>query len=195
MDHRVCRCDDTRFEVGDDCKTAYERLQGRTFTKELVVFGDKLIYEVHGVRDGGKIDKRFWSGIFVGIWTNSHGYLVADADDAVVKTNTIKRKLQSERWDIEAVKNITGVPWETGERSSRASRQGEMQQEKKEAVPQVQEPIEPMLQLREYRNHEACSATFWKHSRVPRLSDSAGHENRCWAYAKMQGASREQHGR
>jgi len=132
----------TRFRIGEDGKTAYERLKGRKFKKELVEFGESVMYEVYETKaKKDKSEDRFRVGTYVGFKTNSHEYWVATEAGDVTKTNTIKRRPPSERWNAEAVRGVRGVPWDTGEKKARVSQ--EMLEEEKEAL---DVPVEQVIQ-------------------------------------------------
>ena len=45
----------TRLAVGEDGKTAYERLKGKRWREEMAEFGEKVLYEVWG---GGEEEGR-----------------------------------------------------------------------------------------------------------------------------------------
>ena len=48
----------TRFSVGEDGKTAYERMKGRRFKEELVEWGEVVMYEVvKEVREEGGYER------------------------------------------------------------------------------------------------------------------------------------------
>ena len=44
----------TRFHVGEDGRTAYERMKGKTFREEMVEFGERVMYEVGAVEGQGR---------------------------------------------------------------------------------------------------------------------------------------------
>ena len=113
----------TRFKVGRDGRTSFERMKRRKFNKALVEMGEQVMYEVYGNKEK-KIEERFREGTYVGLRSVSQEYLVATSEGDVVKTNTIKRRPEEERWNAAAVKGVTGVPWETGERKKRQSAEG-----------------------------------------------------------------------
>ena len=51
----------TRFKIGEDGLTPYERLKGRIFRKPVVDFGEFVMAEVHRTTGGklGKLEDRF----------------------------------------------------------------------------------------------------------------------------------------
>ena len=58
----------TRMAVGEDGKTAYERIKGQRWREEMVEFGEKVLYEVGEAvrRREGKAEARFRGGICLG---------------------------------------------------------------------------------------------------------------------------------
>ena len=107
------------FKVGEDGRTAYERGKGgRKFKRQLVPFGQKVLYEhrpVRHPRDGahlGKLEARFEEGVFLGISMNSMEYLVGDRSGDVVTTNVVKGFPDELQWDAAWIRNIKGTPWE-----------------------------------------------------------------------------------
>ena len=63
-------------------------------------------------RLGGKLDPRFYYGVFLGVVLNTGESLVACVDGTVTKVRTMKRLPLDERWDPEMARNIIGVPWD-----------------------------------------------------------------------------------
>ena len=114
----------TRFKVGEDGRTAYQRLKGRRFGKPVVEIGERVMYEVHRPTGGraGKLEARFAEGMYVGLKSNSQEYWVCNEEGLVVQSNTIKRKPAEERWDRQWVLGVIGTPWLPG--GPRALREG-----------------------------------------------------------------------
>ena len=57
------------------------------------------------------MEKRFGTGIFLGIKGNSQEYIVGKEDGGVTTSNIIKRRPEDERWNEKLVKAITGTLW------------------------------------------------------------------------------------
>ena len=55
-----------RFVVKSDGRTAYERWKGKKFNKELVEFGERVMYLKPGTQGTNKFDVRWESGIWLG---------------------------------------------------------------------------------------------------------------------------------
>ena len=102
----------TRFQVGEDGRTGYERLKGRRFRKEIVEFGEQVMYEVRPGARKGKLEAKFEIGTYLGLATNSHEAYVADEAGMVHTTKTIKRRPVEERWNAQAVMAVKSLPWD-----------------------------------------------------------------------------------
>ena len=90
-----------RYLVGKDAKTAYERLRG----KKSKMLGFVLSESVHFRRVPlqvrlGKLGSAWQTGLFVGYWTQSGEYIVANSEGAY-RTRTMKRILETlgQEWD------------------------------------------------------------------------------------------------
>ena len=55
-----------RCEVGKDGRTAYERIRGKKYRGEAYEFGRKVFHRVPGKVEGGSMESRWETGIFVG---------------------------------------------------------------------------------------------------------------------------------
>ena len=100
-----------RYEVGRDGKTPYERLKGKNSKVLGLEFGEKLHFRRS--RAGGKLAKldMAWSdGVFLGFRSQS-GEVIVGTEDGVMKTRTVRRKPEEERWHEENLKMVGGVPW------------------------------------------------------------------------------------
>ena len=101
----------SRFQVGQDGRTAYERRRGRKCQLPVVPFGEKVWY--HQAREGKERKDKFVSEVKEGIWlghTRSSNEAVVGTKDGVVRAHTIKRREADERWDGKMVREIRGTP-------------------------------------------------------------------------------------
>ena len=101
----------SRYAVGRDGRTAYERLRGRSCKAIVVPMGEKVWYKQLG--DGGdrkhKAETEWFQGVWLGPATNSSETLIGTTK-GVVKASTIKRFGISERWDVNAIVDMKGTP-------------------------------------------------------------------------------------
>ena len=100
------------YIVGDDGKTAYERLKGKLFTRKTVEFGECIWYIKAGSVGKNKMASRVESGVFLGFREESQEVMIG-TPDGIVKAASIKRKgTHEERWNAQELDSFTGTPWE-----------------------------------------------------------------------------------
>ena len=97
-------------EVGKDGKVPFQRLRGRRMHPELVEFGERVLYQPLTYKALGSAQPRWAEGVFVGIRMHTGEKLVATTE-GVCKTRSIKRRIESERWDSTEISKVTGSPW------------------------------------------------------------------------------------
>ena len=98
----------SRYLVGKDGKTAYERFLGKKSKMLGFQFGESVHFRRIPLQGRlGKLDSLWQTGLFVGYRTQSGEYMVANSEGAF-KTRTMKRIPQNERW---IKSEIEGMPW------------------------------------------------------------------------------------
>jgi len=103
----------SRHAVGEDGKTARQRLRGRKFNTELVQFGECVWYLKLKSKGHHKWEERWEDGVWLGV-SDESGEAIIGTDVGVVKARTVRRKgSQEERWDAQQHENMRGVPWAT----------------------------------------------------------------------------------
>ena len=104
----------TRFQVGTDGKTAYERLVGKKYKGEVVEFGAKVLHRLPGVTKPtlqvGKLAGRWETGVWLGNRWGSGEHIIGTAE-GIVRSRAIKRLPKDQTWDQEAVAAVIGTPW------------------------------------------------------------------------------------
>ena len=102
----------TRFMVGNDGKTAYERERGKKYRRSLPEFGEIVHYMPLKRKESkrNKLDPRLRDGIFLGI-REANDEMFIGTEHGVVRTNTFYRRPEVERWNGEFLLKIVGVPW------------------------------------------------------------------------------------
>ena len=101
-----------REKVGNDGFTAYKRVKGKEFKKELVKFGECIWYLKPKSKGKAKAECRWENGVFLGIRDESGEYIVG-APGGAIKVRSIRRKgSEEERWNWEEFNGIKGTPWE-----------------------------------------------------------------------------------
>ena len=104
-----------RAEVGHDGKTPYERSKGKVAKLHGIEFGEAVLWKRRPIGGHlGKLSCLWGDGIFLGIKGSTGELMVGDAK-GVWKTRTVHRKPKEQRWDVETLKLVGGVPWRTNE--------------------------------------------------------------------------------
>ena len=103
-----------RYAVSKDGKTAYERIRGKQCVRPIAEFGERIHYRpLKGdpVREN-KLEAQWKDGVWLGIDTRTDEVRVG-TEQGIVKARDIKRRPADQRWSIEIIKGIKGVPWNT----------------------------------------------------------------------------------
>ena len=103
----------SKFTIGEDGKTAHERVRGRRCNKALPEFGECILYAKYvPKRVYDKLEPQWEKGVFLGI-NDSSQELIIGANRGVVKSTEFRhRGCEEERWNFEEVNNIQGLPWQ-----------------------------------------------------------------------------------
>ena len=101
----------SRFLVGKDGKTAYERRRGRRCQIPCVPFGEKVWYKElrENKRQEHKMESEWAEGIWLGHNRSSNEIIVGTRKGAV-RAYAIRRKLEEDRWDAQMITEIRGTP-------------------------------------------------------------------------------------
>ena len=105
----------TRFEVGRDGKTAYERLKGKSAKVQGMAFAEGILWKRK--RAGGPLGKLtcMWEdGIYLGVKATTAEVIVGNRN-GVWLTRTVRRKPAKERWDRSNLEMVVAVPWRKNE--------------------------------------------------------------------------------
>ena len=101
-----------REQVGSDGMTAYKRIKGRDFKKELVKFGECVWYLRPKSKGKAKGISRWENGCWMGIREESGEYIIGTAE-GFCKVRSVRRKgSHEERWNWEEFNAVRGLPWE-----------------------------------------------------------------------------------
>ena len=99
----------TRYaHVGDLGKTAVHLIRGSKSSRNIAQFGEKILYKPLKL-SGGNMEDTFVDGIFLGMRLRSDEILNGTAR-GVIKTRTLRRRVEEEQWDPEFAKSIKGEP-------------------------------------------------------------------------------------
>ena len=101
----------SKYVVGENGKTSYERFRGEDCVTPLVPFGETVMYlplkSVH--RNKGMPAKR--TGIWFGVRERIEEVLIGTTR-GVVKCRTVGRLGDTERWNKHNILGMAGTPWE-----------------------------------------------------------------------------------
>lgn len=98
------------YEVGKDGRVPYQRLRGRKLQADLLEFGECVHFQPLDHSKLGKAELRWMNGVFLGIRLSSGEKLVGN-EDGVFKVRSVRRKLESDRWDVSQLEGISSFPW------------------------------------------------------------------------------------
>ena len=102
----------TRYAIGEDGRTAFERVRGKKFKTMLAEFGESVRFMIPESEGKNKWKVRWEEGIFVGVRYSSGEYLIA-TEEGVRKVRGIRRLgTDEERWDKKRLETMKGTPWE-----------------------------------------------------------------------------------
>ena len=101
----------SRYLVGQDGLTAYERRRGRRCRMPVVIFGEKVWFKE--IRAGKERKDKFQSEWLEGIWlghSRSANEHIIGAQEGVVRAYAIKRQDADSRWCTEMLEQLKGTP-------------------------------------------------------------------------------------
>ena len=106
----------TRFEVGRDGKTAYERLKGKSAKVQGMSFAEGILWKRK--RKGGPLGKLtcMWEdGIYLGVKATIAEIIVGNRNGVWLTRTVRKKKPAKERWDRRNLEMVVAVPWRKNE--------------------------------------------------------------------------------
>ena len=101
----------TRFEVGRDGRTPFQRLWGKVSKINLVEFGEKVHvgFPTKSSLDRGRMAPKWGQGVWLGIrWGTNELFIYTG--DGIKKVRDIMRFPADERWDAAALETIQALP-------------------------------------------------------------------------------------
>ena len=101
----------SRYKVGPDGKTAYERRRGRRCMVPLAAIGEKVWFrKLEKNKNRNKFDIKWDEGIWLGHTRNSNEAFIG-TPEGTVKAYACKRRPDDEKWDMKAIDAIKGTPY------------------------------------------------------------------------------------
>ena len=93
-----------RCDISSEGKTPLQRLHGRKDNKQILDFGEKILYVPAKPARGGKCETRFHPGVFVGMLNLSSKAVVVTEQGLAIKTRANVRRIpESKRWDADRI--------------------------------------------------------------------------------------------
>jgi len=101
----------SRFVIGEDGKTGYERRRGRRCNIPVVRCGEKVLYRElkKGKHVPGKLEVRMHEGLWLGHARISNEVLIG-TKEGVVRAYDVRLLPEDECWDVELIKGMRGTP-------------------------------------------------------------------------------------
>ena len=104
----------TRYSVGKDGRTPYQRWKGKRFKKEVAEFGECVWYLRPRTKGVTGMMGRWSEGIWLGVREET-GEAMIGTKDGVMRARTVRRKASSqERWNRGKLDQVTMTPWNVG---------------------------------------------------------------------------------
>ena len=97
----------TKYQIGVDGATAYEKLKGRPYSGVTYEFGACVLYKVSAKVQGGDMSARWAKCIWLGKRFVSEEHLIGIAGGAVVRSGAVKPHPEIE-WDSKLFDGIVG---------------------------------------------------------------------------------------
>ena len=101
----------SKYGVGKDGRTAYERIRGKRYHGEMIEFGRRIFHMNPGKPQGGSMKERWSEGTFVGKRFSSDEYMVVLDDGKLIKARSVKLLPESQSWNAGVLENLTSTPW------------------------------------------------------------------------------------
>ena len=132
----------TRFRVGPDGKTAFERTFGRRWRIPLVRFGERIMYRPRANRGGRRNDiaPRVSLGMYVGTGNRNSDVFVM-TERGIMKGNSIHRRPEADQFVYEKFADLRGLPWRLQEKDHAGLRIGLPAHE----MPRERQPVQDVI--------------------------------------------------
>ena len=111
----------TRFRIGEDGKSAYERTLGRPWRRPTIVFGEQVMFKPVGLKHKrGSLDARVCMGRYVGTASRNADLLIMTSE-GISRGHSLHRRPEDEKWPVEGFEVLRGLPWRMSGPQERAS--------------------------------------------------------------------------
>lgn len=102
----------SRYRLGPDGRTAYERLKGKRWKRPMVTFGEKVHFRP--LKSYTKNQSDMAEQLKLGYYVGTHGRngdVLIMTSEGVWKGGSVKRVTAEQRWDPAGLDEVVGVPW------------------------------------------------------------------------------------
>ena len=109
-----------KYQLGEDGRTAYQRLRGKVWSRDVVEFGEKVHYRMNlkNLPREQKLEPRWEEGFFLGVkWRTGECWI--GTPTGVVRASAIRRVGGHRRWDAQGLLGVKGVPWDHVQKDAR----------------------------------------------------------------------------
>ncbi len=100
---------------GPDGLTAWARARGREFGLKIYGFGESVLWKQPSKGpqhdQEGNMGPRLFPGLFIGYHRSSNSYRLVTENNQVMKSRALQSKPMEDRWNAEALKDVTPTPW------------------------------------------------------------------------------------
>ena len=87
----------TKFQVGKDGKTGYERARGKRYHRELVEFGEKVFFRSGKLDKSRKIEPRWSEGVFLGMSWRTGVAFIGQGEQVIIAHATRRLPIEDRR--------------------------------------------------------------------------------------------------
>ena len=101
----------SKYVIGDDGKTVYERIRGEQYAVPIVPFGEAVMFLPFKTAKHTKGEAVKKLGVWLGTIERTEETLIGTTM-GVVKCRTVSRFTEDERWDRRLALSMRGAPWE-----------------------------------------------------------------------------------
>lgn len=153
-----------KYAIGDDGKTAYERIRGESCVAPVMPFGEIAMFLPLRTTKHSNDEAAREPGAWLGTIERTEETLIGTAQ-GVIKCRVVNRLPEGDRWNLKLVAEMQGVPWEPvlGRSSDHIPAQignnGQIMDEAEENTMPGKEDIEEHDQEPEYntKTHTTCT--------------------------------------
>ena len=99
----------SKYQVGDDGKTGYERWKGKPFHGEEIEFGEKIHYRenIKARAEQNKLEIRWGEGHYLSRWWRT-GEAIVGTRAGILRAGIVRRV----GWDRDGLEHVRGLPWQ-----------------------------------------------------------------------------------